>query len=516
MAKSVKGQGKKIHLNIMMDYPVKWSRFQILRDFVQNFYDAKAPEDFFSHFSHHYEQGCLTVKMSDSVFSYEWLMHIGASTKQNITAAGYFGEGFKIAALSAIRDCHWSVEMESSSWKIIVMSETIMIENQKRKELVYLLRERAFQNDSQLILRGLTPDDYECFCEVLQGFYYPENSLLGSRLYSDQDIAIYERSDQQYPASFPRSYQMKEPKGIVFCSYQVMGTLPFPLVICAHYRKARERDRHQMYEADICNLMYEIAEMLPPQICSVLLSYLKPYWRTYPKNHENYSSWYYVVCQTIRGISCSSAAISIFKKSHPDLICEERIRTKNASSINRRNTARAWLKKRDDANRFRIVQDYFCLLGYPVLEQWCEKEGGFSQTEEPNPTEKEYISVLESVANDLFSGFFPDNSSHTYRIIDPLNGVYEGTAIIRPLYQKMVNAYGRVIKYSIDRIEIKKNLLKKGCFHEALATYLHERSHIFGGDKSSAFSYAMTSAMEILIAKSDKIQIYRDKWDKIR
>lgn len=31
---------KTLSLNIVMTYPVYWSRYQVLRDFIQNFYDT--------------------------------------------------------------------------------------------------------------------------------------------------------------------------------------------------------------------------------------------------------------------------------------------------------------------------------------------------------------------------------------------------------------------------------------------------------------------------------------------
>ncbi len=33
-------QNKIIKLNIVYDYPVKWDKFMIMRDFIQNFYDS--------------------------------------------------------------------------------------------------------------------------------------------------------------------------------------------------------------------------------------------------------------------------------------------------------------------------------------------------------------------------------------------------------------------------------------------------------------------------------------------
>ena len=33
-------ESEVIRLNLIFDYPVRWSRFKVLRDLLQNFYDA--------------------------------------------------------------------------------------------------------------------------------------------------------------------------------------------------------------------------------------------------------------------------------------------------------------------------------------------------------------------------------------------------------------------------------------------------------------------------------------------
>ncbi|MGF7184626.1 hypothetical protein GGQ84_000710 [Desulfitispora alkaliphila] len=35
-----------IPLNLIFDYPVRWSKYQVLRDFIQNFYDSVSFEYF--------------------------------------------------------------------------------------------------------------------------------------------------------------------------------------------------------------------------------------------------------------------------------------------------------------------------------------------------------------------------------------------------------------------------------------------------------------------------------------
>ena len=46
---------KTIPLNIMFSYPIKWTKQQVLRDFVQNFYDALGAKLFFNLFKTNYD-----------------------------------------------------------------------------------------------------------------------------------------------------------------------------------------------------------------------------------------------------------------------------------------------------------------------------------------------------------------------------------------------------------------------------------------------------------------------------
>jgi len=71
-----------INLNLIFDYPVKWGRTQILREFVQNFYDSIGLEKWNNGFKYEIANGQLTMFSEDASYSYEWLVHVGASTKR--------------------------------------------------------------------------------------------------------------------------------------------------------------------------------------------------------------------------------------------------------------------------------------------------------------------------------------------------------------------------------------------------------------------------------------------------
>lgn len=81
-----------IPLNIVTTYPVRWTRYKIFRDFVQNFYDSVGYGNWKERFCFEYSNGLLRMWVEDVCFSYEWLLHIGASTKtaNSHDNAGYF------------------------------------------------------------------------------------------------------------------------------------------------------------------------------------------------------------------------------------------------------------------------------------------------------------------------------------------------------------------------------------------------------------------------------------------
>ena len=173
---------KIIPLNLILDYPVNWSRYKVLRDLVQNFYDAVGCQEWHKRFSYSLESNLLCLKVKDVGFSYDWLIPIGASTKRKEAGkyAGFFGEGFKIASLCAIRDYDWNIKMASRNWELQVIVKDIVIDGIKTASLAYSLSECSQAHKDTVLT--LSPFSERHILEsVLLSFFYPKNPLFGKK-----------------------------------------------------------------------------------------------------------------------------------------------------------------------------------------------------------------------------------------------------------------------------------------------------------------------------------------------
>ncbi len=148
------------------------------------------------------------------------LLHIGASTKQEDEQgyAGYFGEGFKIAALCAIRDYGWTVRMSSRDWHLQVIRTDLQVDGHKLPSLGYRIGCNK-QPANETLLRISPFSDEELLECVVLSFYSPANPLLGSKIYESAEAAIYLRSTMSKPYAFPQTFS-NEGLSILFAGDQ--------------------------------------------------------------------------------------------------------------------------------------------------------------------------------------------------------------------------------------------------------------------------------------------------------
>lgn len=171
--------------------------------------------------------------------NYEWLTHIGASTKTAASNdhAGYFGEGFKIASLCGYRDFKWNIAMSSADWFLTVTTEKQQIDGNTIDMLAYDVQKVHDKNRSSLSIYPISERDFQLFKTTVLSFYYPQNPLLGEVIWIGKEGAVYKRSQHKYDENLPYTSDFGR-KGAVFCSYQLLGSNPFDLVVCIHhYRK---------------------------------------------------------------------------------------------------------------------------------------------------------------------------------------------------------------------------------------------------------------------------------------
>lgn len=501
-----------IPLNIVMTYPVHWNKYQVLRDFVQNFYDSVGYREWKEKFHYFYDNNKLSMWVDGISFSYEWLLHIGASTKTSNSNdfAGYFGEGFKIAALCGYRDFGWEIQMMSDDWNLVVTSLEHSIENTTVEMLSYGIRRKAKEERSCLILEHILPHEYETFCVVLESFYYPENEIMSTEIFANKDCAVYLRSSQTINPLLPvtRDYGRK---GAVFCGYQMLGTNPFNLVVCLHKYKKEDRERRGLYAFEVIDVFEEVCRFVDSKCAMIILEKMRRYWNSYPQKHIDINSWSGVVDRLIYKISESQEISQFFVQKHNNLLCLPRLHS--VYEKNQRGQARAWLSQQ--RKKYLLVKGTFARLGYPTIEQECERNGGFISDEEVNSLQKQAFDVLEKLCKRIFSGFFILDQWPVPKKISNPRAAYHGMAVVYKKKNSIINNKGIKIRYDVGKIYLKQETLEQKSYYDALSTYIHELCHMFGGDASESFGLALTYAMEILMKNHDVVLCGQEEWNHI-
>lgn len=500
-----------ISLNIVMTYPVHWGKYNLFRDFIQNFYDSVGYENFDQMFQYSYEDEKLEMTINSVNFSYEWLLHIGASTKTATSKdhAGYFGEGFKIASLCGYRDFNWNITMSSADWVLKVIDEKQQIDGNTINMLAYDIQKVENKNRSSLSIYPISKRDFQLFKTAILSFYYPQNPLIGEVIWEGEEGAVYKRSQNKYDENLPYTSDFGR-KGAVFCSYQLLGSNPFDLVVCIHHYRKDDRERRSLYSFNVVDVFKDISYYIDPYGAVCMLEKMRRYWGSVPHKRIDIDSWYPVIVNLLDKISQSSEAINIFRKKYPNLLY-----LKQMNSIrdkNRRGQARAWLNQQE--KKYLTVQEGFARLGYHSLEDECAVNGGFVCDDEPNEKQIECFEILEDLIETLYEGFFVFMDEKPGRkIIINDRSSYHGMAKTYPCRIKIMNKCGIYVRNIVGEIYLKTTIFKKEMFYNALSTYVHELCHMFGGDSSNNFSQALTFAMEILLENTDVVNSYKEKWE---
>lgn len=504
-----------INLNLITTYPVKWDIYKILRDFIQNFYDSVPNTEFNKRFTYEYNNKNLIMKCANVSFNYEWLLHIGASSKTNNEEkdfAGYFGEGFKVAALCAMRDYDLGVKTCSSNWSINVTESDIIIDGNVNKSLAYELE--TFEDEAEdtvLILSNFKEKNLEVFHSALYSFYYEENPLLGEKIYSNTLCSIYHRSNVKKHDTYPRSYNSSG-EGIIFAGLQARGSIKEPLIFCYHKYSDNDRDREFFSDIDNIDIIIKCIWEIEPEHAMKLLISFKNLWYTYPKEKYGYRSYYTIIKNLIFKVECNTNLIKEFNKSYPKLLYAEKIPQSNKKALNERKYCLVWLRKNSD---YTLVQDSFEYLNVQSLEEKCKEENILPKITEPTLREEKYINLLKECVNELFIGFLDLENLPSCNVIRNMEASVSGYASIFNNKVKNKNLWGFTYRYKIDSICIKETHLKREVFTDALTVFIHELCHTFGGDKSESFSYALTKALQLVIANNYVVERYKLKWEAL-
>ena len=486
-------------LNVTFNYAVKWTIYDVMRDFIQNFFDSTGPEHFAENFLYEYKDEVLSMKTPGS-FDYDWLCYIGVSSKRNKEKAyaGRYGEGFKIASLVAKRDFGFEIIMESQTWRLNVIKASGKIDGTDTWFLAYDISYREDDGYSSLTLKNVNEENYSAFKYVIKEFFYVGNPLLGKLIADKGGFAVY-----RCPENDPYN-------GVIFSGYQVRYNMRgYPFIISnPYYTPLRsDRDRPNFYDSEAEMCACKVVKKLNPEESFEMLELLKEFWRSdYRKNHFPLET---LIRFLIDNIQYNTETRNRFLKKYQDSIVAD---FSSGVSASRKRTAETWFRMQKGKVRPRVVRSEFVRLGIPDIMQLCELNNGFEITRCPNHKESESIRFLEEIAKRFFADIIQYEAYPEYKIISAGTGVSFGQAEIKWIDKKYKTTAGQWIKMEIKYIQLEEGLFRKDAFSKALSTYMHELLHQLGKDTDPNF-HAGLKQFCIHLLNNAIPPVYNTKWD---
>lgn len=475
-----------------------------MNNFIQNFYDAIGWFGFGQQFRYKYENGDIILE-SDVTFSSDWLCYIGASSKRNTknNYAGKYGEGFKIASLVAYRDFNFEVSMESRDWKLVVTDANENIAGSAVKVLAYDISEIEDSELTRLVLSNATEEQYAILKAQVDDFYYVTNPRFGKLIAKGDTYAIFEPNW--------KSDERKSP-GALYVNYQMRDDLDLPLVVCNHHYDIErdDRDRSQMTLYDSNEAIRRVFWQVEPEEAMCLLEICMPRWENPFGNDYRGRNWSSMIKKLLNVVYFSYQTKVAFYRKYEDKIVS--VGYKLEADGQKRKMALLWYKKSEYHDKYKLVLPLFERLGIRTLDDLCRENNGYAIGEAPNVVQKKYILILERIAKRFFESLTCYDKLPECRIIQNKEAPLLGKAHLWRKESKQTNSYGHVVKAQVFKVFLQQHVLASDKFSEALAVYLHELLHQFGGDSSLQFKNALIQMDNIIIKNISKIISYEREW----
>ncbi len=486
-------------LNILMRYPIEWTVYMVMNNFVQNFYDAVGPENFAAGFKMDYSGDTLTLEAA-SGFSKEWLYYLGASTKRDDDRhhAGHFGEGFKMAALVAYRDMKLGITMESQDWHLVVTQADQMINGASEKVLAYDLFSRPYSDTSKLTLSGVNEEQYDKARSTIKSFYYEENPRFGDLIVKNDEIAVFKSKSKH--------------TGGVFVNLEFRRSLPFPLYFCVHRMDIDkdDRDRTTLSTYMMRRAVDRVLDQLDSSEAAMeILEAFSPVWLTL-KDAKHRCRWNSQISKLIDLINEDEKVQNRFYEKYKDTLIAV-IPPVHPSSKNQRKTAFSWYQQ-SPFRDMRRVSYYFTDLGIKDLYTLCEENGGLELTAPPDSQQLVRIKLLEEVAQKFFSQIYCYGKLPTCNVLVNKSTAALGEAYTHKTDRNIRNSLGVKVTSDISEIYLAKETLDNSSFYRALPIYIHELLHQFGGDSSTAFHSMLVEMNRIILENRREINEYAKQW----
>ncbi len=462
-----------IDTRITNHWGVDWNAMEIVRDFLQNFYDASPVNEI------RIEIKDRTVTVSSpSEFDYKSLLYLGSD--KGTSDIGQYGEGFKAATLNAMRNhgCNVLVHIKDILLDFYFEAEKI---GETEKKIIKCKKSKVAKiKGTKLILKNCSKDILEEFKFGMNYFHSENNPLFGTVLAKSyhNDIIIYKSSVKNV--------------GYVFYKKLLRAKIDIPLVIVCN-RKYKSIDGKIKHDRDRKAFDDKVLELLLKYIFKNLylepiINELKPWWE------GGHKILRYMASGGYRSISIEFPDNYYAKQTNV-------ARMNTTMLIEIKNIEHEFQK-----NNFIQCPGYLSNLGMNnaesvILKRLKEKreERETLFTRSPTELELEALNILKNYIHGI-EPFLTNKFQNAYYTIGDTEEL---------IGELRLNRHFR----SHDVFLSKKFFLFN--FSLALSILLHEWAHIYGFDGSRGFTDGLTGFLSELIERRNELDDVEIKWNQI-
>lgn len=448
---------------------------EIVRDFLQNFYDDNRPEDITIQI-----EGSTVTVLAPKSFDPNLLIYLGSDKGPD--QVGKYGEGFKAAMLNAMRNHNCTVRMITANEGLDFFFEKKVIGERERDVIMCRRSPMASTNGSKLIISNCPPEITAEFKFGLNCFYHENNPLFGAVIATSwqEDLLVFRSTTDV---------------GYLFYGKLLRAKLDAPLVIVCNKRYKNidnqiehDRDRKAFNEEVLGKCIRQVFRGIGVYRCIAVINFLKPWWQ---KGHPILAA-------------LADAAGYNFKMDYPvEYYAKHSFRDDDKVDFHMRiDEMRRTFREKGWVECPHYMSD-LGMKTIPVIIADQDKKVTNAQinelTRRPSPHEQRALDLLIRTAHSLDSG---------------LADKFTGARYVIGASKEIIGELRKTAVRHDKCVYLTKSVFT-GRFSDAVAVLLHEWSHLYGHDGSRGFTDILTDFIARSIEERNSITAYEQEWQPI-
>ncbi len=462
-----------IDTRITDHWGVDWNPMEIVRDFLQNFYDANSVDEIDINI-----KGRIVTVSSPSEFDYKSLLYLGSD--KGTSDIGQYGEGFKAATVNAMRNHNCKVLVRIKDFLLEFYFETEIIGETEKKIIKCKKSKVGRIKGTKLILKNCPKVILEEFKFGMNYFYSENNPLFGTLLtrHYSNDIIIYKSTVENI--------------GFVFYKKLLRAKLDVPLVVICNrkYKSIDDKIRHDRDRKAFDDKVLEtLLKMLFKNVhLQAVVNELKPWWE------NGHKILRYMASRGYRRMSLKFPDNYYAKQtntSRMNLSMQVEIKTVE-QEFKEKNYIQCPGYMANLGMKSAVL-----LINKRMKEKREKRETLY--TRKPTDLEQKALNVLIDYINRM-EPFLANRFKHANYTIGDSEDLIGELRLSRQWR-------------SHDVFLSKKFFLFN--FSIALSVLLHEWAHIYGSDGSRGFTDGLTGFLSKLIERRNELDEVEQEWNQI-